>query len=1098
MTFRVKSINFRNLSRRSGRQDTSSLYGVVGDTIKAQIELEYISTFWGGENDIVFTPTPSEINYPTGTNTVGFFYSPDGIFEDFNVGDNLAVFRQSSISPAEFFPIIQKIDNTLVKINVGSSTHFNTRHDFTSNDWVGCAPNINTIRWDYSLDFAFNGFNTQLIGNGRWNAYEDAGGKSYTDGSIGVNRQPYNTFAVNTILRQGNTVNFSTTIEHEFVLYPFSKADETAPNTPQRFDGENCLHYYFQALIGDKNSGVNRTFLSSSDNGNTGGINQTIETGIDKLSVYDLEIRNSANELVTTQLIPDTYTATFKIDYGTLTENADDDAKIWGFVEQEIIDNSKTLRQFWQFDSATRNTGNFLTGATSPNDFSDYILVNNIDVEVISSEVVATVQFKVTQNTPLGNFVMCLNIEPHAQSNTRKNIFIFSLPIVAAPPDLGIRFSTTAISKHNSIGVENTINRSISPNQELLAINRFWVTLPSDVNIQSIRTAFVAQTSGGVLVNTLEQTIIDTSTIPVLDGIFQNLDLTLDKGYPRAETDPFKAIIIRRNPILDTPTERCFEVLTPYIFRYENWQPFAALNGETVSPSVFNNTLPFNGIVQQWKRWGISFDNFIELRVLAANGEIYTINSGLTTNPITFTDYDTGTITVSNSVVNGVILGYANNTVIAEKVATEFDGVPLEELVGIMWANLREQGGVQSTQRISSILAADPRRLWVQNNVAITKPDTDKVRLSATLNGSLIGNGVEGTIWADISIRQTNEFVFNVKTDNTSSGSSTSTQFSLPLVNGGNYDFEVQWGDGNSDTITAWDDTKKTHTYTSAGTYTVKISGICRGWQFNNGGDRLKMLNITRWGCFESGNTIGTFRGCANLNLTNIYDIPNLANTTTFSFFFANCTGLTTIDKINDWDVSTITNMSAMFFTCTSFNQSLNGWNVSNVTTFSSMFDFAQLFNGNISSWNTIGATDMSFMFFSAIAFNQNIGVWDVSNVTTFNSMLTFAVAFNQNIGGWDMASATNINSMLQSCTSFNQDISSWDVSGLTSAINFMTGKSTADFSHLDALYTAWGAQSVNSGVIIAFGAIQYTSAGATGRGQLVSQGWTISDGGLI
>ena len=45
--------------------------------------------------------------------------------------------------------------------------------------------------------------------------------------------------------------------------------------------------------------------------------------------------------------------------------------------------------------------------------------------------------------------------------------------------------------------------------------------------------------------------------------------------------------------------------------------------------------------------------------------------------------------------------------------------------------------------------------------------------------------------------------------------------------------------------------------------------------------------------------------------------------------------------KINDWDVSKVTNMSSMFKGATSFNEPLNKWNVSNVTNIWGMFDGA-------------------------------------------------------------------------------------------------------------------------------------------------------------
>ena len=71
------------------------------------------------------------------------------------------------------------------------------------------------------------------------------------------------------------------------------------------------------------------------------------------------------------------------------------------------------------------------------------------------------------------------------------------------------------------------------------------------------------------------------------------------------------------------------------------------------------------------------------------------------------------------------------------------------------------------------------------------------------------------------SVIQT-EFIMLVKTDNP--GTSASNQFTIPVYTlfvTNNYD--VDWGDGNTDLGVT---TSITHTYASAGTYTVKISGL--------------------------------------------------------------------------------------------------------------------------------------------------------------------------------------------------------------------------------------------------------------------------------
>ena len=133
---------------------------------------------------------------------------------------------------------------------------------------------------------------------------------------------------------------------------------------------------------------------------------------------------------------------------------------------------------------------------------------------------------------------------------------------------------------------------------------------------------------------------------------------------------------------------------------------------------------------------------------------------------------------------------------------------------------------------------------------------------------------------------------------------------------------------------------------------------------------------------------------------------------------------------ISSWDVSGVTNMYNMFSDAQSFNQDIGSWNVSSVTDMSGMFYGTTSFNGDISSWNVSNVTDMVFMFTQASSFNQDISSWIVSGVTNMYYMFSQASNFNQDISSWDVSSVTNMDYMFSSATDFNQDISLWDISG--------------------------------------------------------------------
>jgi surface protein len=233
-------------------------------------------------------------------------------------------------------------------------------------------------------------------------------------------------------------------------------------------------------------------------------------------------------------------------------------------------------------------------------------------------------------------------------------------------------------------------------------------------------------------------------------------------------------------------------------------------------------------------------------------------------------------------------------------------------------------------------------------------------------------------------------YIILVKTDN--AGTSASNQFTIPTTGSG-YNYRVEWGDGNVNVNVTGN---ITHTYTTAGVYQIKIYGQFPRIFFNNGGDRLKLLEIQQWGdiIWDESQSFSYF-GCVNMDVT-ATDTPNFSEVKSLDNYFRLCSSLIGNDSINNWNVSNVTNMFSMFNGATSFNQNISSWNVGNVA-------------------------NMSGMFFSATSFNQDIGSWNTSNVTTMGSMFNGATSFNQNIGNWNTANVTNMGGMFFNATNFNQ-----------------------------------------------------------------------------
>jgi surface protein len=277
-------------------------------------------------------------------------------------------------------------------------------------------------------------------------------------------------------------------------------------------------------------------------------------------------------------------------------------------------------------------------------------------------------------------------------------------------------------------------------------------------------------------------------------------------------------------------------------------------------------------------------------------------------------------------------------------------------------------------------------------------------------------------------------FEFTINTVNTSTGSSNTDQFKLPLTTSTGLNCTVYWGDGTYDNITNHLAPEVTHTYASSGVYTVKITGSLLGWRFSDGGDKLKMLNISKWSGLNISSAGEVFWGCTNLTAT-ATDAP-LITTTNLSRAFQSCTNFN--GAIGSWNTSSVTNMISMFQSASSFNQNIGSWNTSLVTSMASMFNGASVFNQNIGAWNTANVTNFSSMFSNATAFNNggsdDIDNWTFSTTSNIGmgAMFQGATAFNRYIGSWNTERVTNMSSMFRITSSFDQNIGSWNVQNVT------------------------------------------------------------------
>ena len=258
--------------------------------------------------------------------------------------------------------------------------------------------------------------------------------------------------------------------------------------------------------------------------------------------------------------------------------------------------------------------------------------------------------------------------------------------------------------------------------------------------------------------------------------------------------------------------------------------------------------------------------------------------------------------------------------------------------------------------------------------------------------------------------------------------------------------YEVDWGDGTSTT------NANSHVYSIAGDYEIKIRGSITDFAFNNGGDKVKILQISRLNKLRINE--GSFYGALNLDII-ATDLPIIENG--FNVFRGN-SSLLYNNSINDYDVSNITDLTNFFFGCTNFNQNINNWFIDNKIDLGGTFRGCTNFNQPLNNWNVLNVQFMNNLFYACTNFNQDISNWNVENVRRFNQCFLNCTNFDQPLNSWNTLSCVDSALMFYNCTNFNKPLNNWVTTSFVN-MSFMFFGCT----NFNQNINGWDTQNVNT-----------------------------------
>ena len=146
---------------------------------------------------------------------------------------------------------------------------------------------------------------------------------------------------------------------------------------------------------------------------------------------------------------------------------------------------------------------------------------------------------------------------------------------------------------------------------------------------------------------------------------------------------------------------------------------------------------------------------------------------------------------------------------------------------------------------------------------------------------------------------------------------------------------------------------------------------------------------------------------------------------------------LTQINFNNNFNTSSVTDMSAMFYWCSSLTSlDLSSFNTANVTNMSNMFYYcSSLTSLDLSSFNTANVTSMERMFYVCSSLTSlDLSSFNPANVTSMEQMFNRCSSLTSlDLSSFNTASVTNMHDMFSQCSSLTSlDLSNFNTSNVT------------------------------------------------------------------
>ena len=185
------------------------------------------------------------------------------------------------------------------------------------------------------------------------------------------------------------------------------------------------------------------------------------------------------------------------------------------------------------------------------------------------------------------------------------------------------------------------------------------------------------------------------------------------------------------------------------------------------------------------------------------------------------------------------------------------------------------------------------------------------------------------------------------------------------------------------------------------------------------------------------------------MNLTKLETITgleylNTANVTDMSYMFFNCSSLTSLD-VTHFNTAKVTDMGYMFSDCSKLTSlDVTHFNTANVTDMSTMFyNCSSLTSLDVTHFNTANVTDMSYMFQNCLKLpSLDVTNFNTAKVTDMSYMFTSCKKLpSLDVTNFNTAKVTDMSSMFSSCSKLTSlDVTNFNTVNVKKMSRMFTG----------------------------------------------------------